>query len=221
MFRSIKRLSFVLVLLLVFTFNAAIAQENQPVEPAVKPAVLAANPLPNASTFIQPAPDLRIIKDKTELVSVRMLSVRPSGAGGVQPFKVRDVRDVIDPERRIMIASFGANCPAGTDSVQETSLAFILPANGTDCSFDLSSNVAGNTDVVFILNNFDPTSATLVPQNGWTVTPTAVISDEFSGTNNNITISKNGVTYSLTLTVYSDQVAPGEGTGSITSFMRF
>lgn len=225
MFCFLRSLSFVLVLSLVFSYAPVMAQEDTLIgsvmTPMTKPSVLAANPLPNASAFIPPAPDLRIAKGKTELVSIRMLSVRPTGAGGVQPFKVRDVRDVIDPERRIMLAAFGANCSGDTDSVQETSLSFVLPSNGTACSFPLSSSVVGNPDVVFILTGFTPTSATLVPQNGWTVTPTSVISDDINPVDNNVTISKNGVTHSLTLSVYSDQVAPGEGTGTVSNFMRF
>lgn len=221
MFCFLRSLSFFVVLSLVLTTGVVMAQEDTLTEPTVKPSVLAANPIPNASTFIPPAPDLHIAKGKTELISVRMLSVRPTGAGGVQPFKVRDVRDVIDPERRIMLAAFGANCDGDTDSTQSTSSSFVLPANGTICTFPPSSSTIGNTDVVFILTGFTPTSATLVPQNGWTVTPTAVMSDDINPVDNNITISKNGVTHSLILSVFSDQVTPGEGTGSINSFMRF
>lgn len=190
-------------------------------KPAAKPFAPAANPQSNAPVFIPPAPDQIIAKGQTKLVSIRMLSTRPTGAAGVQPFKVRDVRDAIDPERRRMLAALGANCSGSTASAQNTSVSFLLPANGAACSFPPSSGVVGNPDVVFTLTNFTPTTAMLVPQNGWTVTPTAVLSDESSGTSNNVTIIKNGVTYSLTLTVYSDQVNPGEGTGSISNFMPF
>ncbi len=217
MFRFARSSSLILAAAILLLSGAASAADR----PYAKPAIPAANPIPNTSPFIKPAPDMRITRNNSELISVRMLSVRPTGAGGVQPFKVKDVRDVIDPERRMMIASFGANCSGTTSSPQNNGAAFILPANGTACTFPANVGIGINPDIVFVLTSFTPTTATLIPDNGWTVSPTSVSSDESSGVPNNITISKNGTSYSLTLTVYSDQVNPGEGTGSVSNFMRF
>lgn len=217
MFLFTSRKFLMLGILAMLMAGSAIAAE----QPAEMPIIPAANPIPNSSPFIKPAPGLRIVKGKTEVVSVRMLSTRPSGVGGVQPFKVRDVRNVIDPERRIMLASSGANCPNGTASTTTNLIVFILPSNGTACNFLPAIGIGSNPDVIFTIGGFTPSNATLTPNNGWSVSPTLVNSSDVTSVPNSVTISKNGITYNMTLTVASDQLSPGDGYVSVSNFMKF
>lgn len=146
---------------------------------------------------------------KMEVISIKLLHTRPSG-GGVQPFKVRDVRNEIDPLRRIEAT---VTCP---DDIQYPAagkfarrIALLMPPANGYCS--LARGPTGSTLAAFEISNISGMLATITGRNGWvpsTGTLTAAIG---SGSTNNFTITRGGVTYDVQL----DLEADGAGGGNV------
>lgn len=201
-----------------YTFGDAIQKPDAPVlQPVVPTAPIA----------------LKIEGSKQELVDIKMLKQRPAGAGGILPFRISDVRNQIDPEARSVPTTSGGTvvttgggstgptytCPDGTafPAAAPTSLSidFLLPSAGGACQVGVSLSPAG--DVAWRLGSATSTTANLVQQNGWSVSP-SVVNISAIGTANAVTMSKGGVTYTLTVTI-STNLASGMR-AVITSFTR-
>lgn len=201
----------------VYTIGADVQKPDAPVlQPVVPTAPIA----------------LKIEGSKQELVDIKILKQRPAGAGGILPFRISDVRNQIDPEVRSVPTTSGGTIPSGGGPSGPTytcpdgtafpfaapsalSIDFLLPSGGGTCRVGTSITPSG--DIVFRLGSATSTTASLVQQNGWSASP-AVVNISALGTANAVTISKGGITYTMTLTVATNLA--GGMRVTITSFTR-
>lgn len=173
------------------------------------------------------------------VVDIKLLHMRPTagvGAGSILPFSIRDVRDTIDPEKRVAArttttttttTSSSSTTPTSTitcaDGTQfptagtyTNSILFNLPPTSGSCSLSLGPTAGANS--VFVLNTFTSVSAAISGVNGWSVNASTLNSGVAAPASNTIQVSKAGVTYSLVISI-SNNVAGG-GNVIISSFTR-
>lgn len=174
------------------------------------------------------------------VVDIKLLQMRPTagvGAGSILPFSIRDVRDTIDPERRVAAASATTTpatststtptptstitCPDGTQfptaGTFNSSIVFNLPSGSGACSLTAGPTTSGNS--VFVVNAFTSVSATITGVNGWTVNLSSVAANFAIPAFTIIQVSKAGVTYRMTLDTRSALAFSG-GNITISNFTR-
>ena len=179
---------------------------------------------------------LPIRNNKTQVVDIKLLQMRPTAGvvtGSILPFSIRDLRNTINPERRVAAASASTapttpatnptapttptstiTCPDGTQFPTAGSFAnsilFNLPPTNGACSLTLGPTSGANS--VFVVNTFTSVNAAISGVNGWAVNVSMLNSGFGAGASTTIQISKSGITYRLVLTV-SNNLAGG---GNIT-----
>ncbi len=177
---------------------------------------------------------LPIHNDKMRVVDIKMLQMRPTAGvmtGSILPFSIRDLRNTINPERRVAAAStvitpatdptaptptVTITCPDGTQFPTAGSFAssilFNLPTTSGACTLSLGPTSGANS--VFVVNTFTSVNAAISGVNGWTVNVSTLNSSFGAGSTTTIQISKSGVTYSMVLTVSNNLIGGGNITVS-------
>lgn len=189
--------------------------------------------------FIQNPALASVRTPTTQVVNIKLLQMRPTagvGAGSILPFSIRDVRNTINPERRVAAATatpattttsttttttptVTITCADGTKfptSGVAPSIVLNIPSTSGSCT--LTAGPTTTADSVFTVNTFTSVSATITGANGWTVNVGTLAVGTGTPANTTIQISKSGVTYSMVLGTITNLA--GSGSVTISSFTR-
>lgn len=173
--------------------------------------------------------------DAGDVVDIRLVQMRPVGAGGVLPFRTSDVRNRINPQAILASTTTttggggsggGGSSPAVVTCADGTehpsvgvvpNVTLILPTAGGACS--LATGPSVSTEAVFQVTTFTSINATIAGLNGWTVnTSTLNVGMAGPASNAGIQVSKAGVTYSMTISALTNTA--GSGKIIISSFIK-
>lgn len=166
-----------------------------------------------------------------DVLDIRLVQARPVGAG-VLPFRTSDVRNRINPQAILASSTTSNNgggggggaptitCPDNTQFPptgfsNAIELQLPDPAVGGTCALVASPTGSPNRAVVF--DTFTSVSGNATAFNGWAVNlPTIIVS--IAPFQNNIRVTKNGVSYTFILTSTGDTI--GGAQLVITNFAR-
>jgi hypothetical protein len=146
---------------------------------------------------MQPTPPHRVPVN-VRIKSVKLLQVRETSRGGSLPFDATDVEQEISPKGVRASQSNPVTCANQrfpTVGMTNNPILFRFPDAGGKCEVGLT--VSNNAEVAFNITSISASTANVTASNGWSSNRTSV-SYGIGGTiADTITLSRNGVSYTI------------------------